>query len=103
MTDVKDEFVSFTFNGTGVGIYGAKRTNHGLYQVKLDNTLYPQDNGTMTNPELFKVPLFNVSNLAQGLHTVIVTNQEDRALDIDFVCYMGLKLSLPLLTSSTLY
>lgn len=91
VTDSKDAFVSFIFNGTGVGIYGAKRYNHGLYQVKLDNTVYAPKNGSVADPGTFQESLFFASNLTQGLHNVTVINLEQLSfLDIDFVCRMAL-------------
>lgn len=96
VTNVTNAFASFTFNGTGVEIYGAKRSNHGSYQVKLDNTVYPPSSGSVPDPGIFKEPLFSSSNLTQGLHTVTLTNQEGLYLDIDFVRSAKLNLLLPL-------
>lgn len=79
---------SFSFNGTGVWIYGAKRGNHGPYKVVLDNVLTRHD-GFSVDPGLFQFPLFSGPSLADGLHTVTITNEQtDRSqpfLDIDFV------------------
>lgn len=98
VTSDQNAFVSFTFNGTGVEIYGAKRQNHGLYQVKLDDTVYPSSNGSVPDPGTFQVPLFSSGSLAQGLHTVTLKNQQGHFLDIDFVCSAKLTFSLLRLT-----
>jgi len=61
--------MSFTFFGTSVGIYGAKRGNHGPYQVQVDNQQYPVGNGVAT-PDAFNQTLFS-TNLQKGLHNHI--------------------------------
>ncbi|KAJ2935071.1 hypothetical protein H1R20_g2077, partial [Candolleomyces eurysporus] len=66
VTNIQGASFSFKFYGTEVSIFGAKRGNHGLYQVTLDS---------MTSPE------------ATGMHTVTITNKQDAYLDIDFVSW----------------
>lgn len=85
VTNIEGASASFTFNGTGVEIYGAKRFNHGLFQVKLDNTPYPPSSGYAPDTGVFQEPIFSVGGLAPGLHTVTLINQEKKFLDIDFV------------------
>lgn len=103
VTNIQNAYASFTFNGTKVEIYGAKRSNHGLYQIKLDNTVYPPNSGSVPDPGIFQEPLFSVGDLAQGLHTVTLTNREGRYLDIDFVCGAGSNLLFLSLTFLFLY
>ena len=76
--------MSFTFFGTSVGIYGAKRGNHGPYQVQVDNHQYPVGNGVAT-PDAFNQTLFS-TNLQKGLHTVTLTNAANAYVDVDYVC-----------------
>jgi hypothetical protein len=83
-TTVDGASAIFTFNGTDVEIFGARRENHGSYHVKLDNTSYPPFSGN-ASPATFQQPLFTASNLNQGAHTVTLTNQGNTFLDIDFV------------------
>lgn len=86
-------------------LYGAKRANHGTYQVcqtrvfccrlsftpfpkvTIDNVQYPTQNGSVSNPELFQTSLFQLSNLTQGQHTLILesTGAAGQYLDLDFV------------------
>jgi len=75
--------MTFTFNGTFVGIYGAKRPGHGAYTIKLDNHVFPTFNGSSDAP-LFNQTLFNAT-LNDGLHTVTLINAEDKGLDVDYV------------------
>ncbi|KAJ6526622.1 hypothetical protein DFH09DRAFT_1328465 [Mycena vulgaris] len=79
---------TFTFNGTQVYVFGAKRENHSPYTVTLDGTATPFDGFS-------SVPIFStlfVSNvLPQGLHTVTITNELTDTtkpfLDIDFITW----------------
>ncbi|KAJ8518713.1 hypothetical protein ONZ45_g4248 [Pleurotus djamor] len=78
---------SFTFNGTAVWIFGAKRINHGPYEVVLDGVIFPAFKG-LSIPGEFQTPLFSVLDLKPGSHSVSITNkrtQDNQAfLDIDF-------------------
>lgn len=88
VTQAPNASVSFSFYGTGVQIYGAKRVNHGPYQVQIDSTVYPQVSGKASNPEIFQTALFSTVALNNGFHNVTMKNvgSGNTALDIDFVC-----------------
>lgn len=79
--------MSFSFNGTAVEIFGARRDNHGDYQITIDNVTSTISG--LSNPNVFKTSLFSISNLTQGLHTVTLTNKptdnNHKFVDIDFV------------------
>ena len=77
--------VSFYFYGTSVQLYGAKRLNHGAYQISIDSVVYPAVNGSVPDPGIFQTPLFTTTELTAGYHTVKMTNAEPRYLDLDFV------------------
>jgi hypothetical protein len=77
--------MSFYFYGTSVTLYGAKRLNHGAYQVSVDSVVYPAVNGSVPDPGTFQTPLFSATDLANGYHTVRMANLESRYLDLDFV------------------
>ncbi|KAF9462291.1 hypothetical protein BDZ94DRAFT_1261533 [Collybia nuda] len=87
VTNIKGAFLSFSFNGTAIGIFGGRRKNHGMYQVKLDDTLQPPSNGREADPGTLQVPLFSVDSLTQSLHNVTLTNLDDAYLDIDFITW----------------
>ncbi|KAH8823840.1 hypothetical protein DL96DRAFT_1615619 [Flagelloscypha sp. PMI_526] len=78
---------SFDFNGTAITIGGAKRGNHGPYQVLLDDQS-SKFNGSV-NPDIFQTPLFEATGLTQGLHNIKIINQPEDTnfafLDIDFI------------------
>jgi len=86
LNNVSDGTATFTFNGTGFWIYGAKRGNHGTYSIEVDGANYPNNNGSSVNDQ-FMVSLFNLSGLTQGSHTVSLTNTgtNGQYVDIDLV------------------
>ncbi|KIM45456.1 hypothetical protein M413DRAFT_442126 [Hebeloma cylindrosporum] len=69
VTQTAQADVSFYFYGTGVQLYGAKRLNHGAYQISIDSVVYAPVNGS------------------NGYHTVRMTNLESRYLDLDFITW----------------
>ncbi|KAG6331383.1 hypothetical protein ID866_7706 [Astraeus odoratus] len=82
---------TFSFNGTSLWIYGARRTNHGTYTVQVDSATYSNNNGYSATNE-FMVSLFNVSGLTQGSHTVSLTNTGTGDLpyvDIDLIVWQS--------------
>ncbi|KAH6908485.1 hypothetical protein BKA70DRAFT_1427078 [Coprinopsis sp. MPI-PUGE-AT-0042] len=78
-------YLTFQFYGTNVSILGAKSGNHGLYQVTIDGTAYPEENGD-ADPIVFREVLFS-RGLEQGLHTVKLENTENLFLDVDQVSW----------------
>ncbi|KAJ6597567.1 hypothetical protein DFH09DRAFT_82528 [Mycena vulgaris] len=78
----------FSFSGTQVWIFGAKRGNHGLYSVDMDGKTTQYDgfsaNDTFTS-------LFDSGSLKQGQHTVVITNTMNDTkrpyLDIDYITW----------------
>jgi hypothetical protein len=78
--------MTFHFNGTDVMLYGAKRSNHGKYQVAVDNGTLDTEDGFAQDPDLFRVLLFQSHGLHQEPHTMILTNVDDQKfVDVDFV------------------
>jgi len=85
LTRTSGASASFTFNGTGVQIFGAKRGNHGPYSVTIDSSAPTALNGTAADPGEFQASLFSIANLQQGLHKVVIMNGGASYLDIDLV------------------
>lgn len=82
LTQAAGTSFSFKFYGTEVNIFGAKRGNHGLYQVTLDGNTSPEVTGA--GADQFQVQLYT-ANASRGMHTVTMINKENKFLDIDFV------------------
>ena len=86
VTDHGGAQMTFHFNGTDVILYGAKRGNHGRYQVAVDNGTLDTESGFAQDPGLFQALLFQSHGLHQGPHTMILTNIDDlKFVDVDFV------------------
>ncbi|KAL1720428.1 hypothetical protein EV715DRAFT_197033 [Schizophyllum commune] len=85
LTNQMGSSASFTFNGSAIYIFGAKRRGAGVYVVELDGegtTFSGHDQAGQ-----FQVPLFAQDSLDNTLHTVKVTNRESLYLDIDYITW----------------
>ncbi|KAF5366706.1 hypothetical protein D9758_006444 [Tetrapyrgos nigripes] len=74
--------LSFSFNGSAIYIFGDKKNDHGLYSVVLDNgtaEIYDDVSGCggafgMTCEQQQPTLKYFASNLAEGQHTLTLTN-----------------------------
>ncbi|KAL1753215.1 hypothetical protein FB107DRAFT_218304 [Schizophyllum commune] len=96
--DAPGATATFNFTGTEVHVYGAYRCNSGPYSVTIDGTKSEptRTNGSApadVNSQLFQIELFAATDLAPGVHQVVLTNEWSRvpanksgsAFDVDFV------------------
>lgn len=83
---------SFSFNGTGVWAYGARRFNHATYYyVQLDDVTWGPYNGVSTT-QAFMQPIFNDSGLTQKMHTLTLMNHGsggNNYVDIDLIVWQS--------------
>ncbi|KAL1747367.1 hypothetical protein HDZ31DRAFT_61284 [Schizophyllum fasciatum] len=87
VTETSGSKASFTFNGTYVYLYGAKRFNHGNYSVELDGVT-KMHNGSSPDHEQFQALLDSYGPLAQDvLHTVTFESRDSNYLDLDFITW----------------
>ncbi|KAJ6562356.1 hypothetical protein B0H19DRAFT_943191 [Mycena capillaripes] len=88
LSTTKGSSASFTFTGTQVWVYGAKRSNHGPYTVTIDKTTQQFDG--FSAKDNFTA-IFDSGSLSSGQHTVVITNNENDAkksfLDIDYITW----------------
>ncbi|KAL1740151.1 hypothetical protein HDZ31DRAFT_48065 [Schizophyllum fasciatum] len=85
LTNQPGSSASFTFNGSAIYIYGAKRRSAGIYVVELDGESTSYSGRDPAGQ--FQVPLFAQDSLDSRLHTVKITNREDLYLDIDYITW----------------
>ncbi|KAF8180315.1 hypothetical protein K438DRAFT_1842273 [Mycena galopus ATCC 62051] len=79
---------TFTFNGTQVYLFGAKRANHGTYSVTLDDA---ETTCSGFSENAVFGPIFISDVLKAGLHTVTLTNQMENTtfpyVDLDYITW----------------
>jgi Carbohydrate esterase 2 N-terminal len=92
VTAQQNAALSFNFYGTSVGIYGARRANHGRYQVTIDGQSFTPESAAA--PDATNATLFLTSGLPKAEHTVRLVNLEGRFRDIDYVRLVLLLLHL---------
>jgi hypothetical protein len=85
LTQTAGDSMSFRFYGTSIGVFGAKRSNHGNYEVQIDGTSYPTFNGQSPAAE-FNQSLFS-SNMDLGLHNLTIINEGSTFIDVDYVTF----------------
>ncbi|TFK17074.1 hypothetical protein FA15DRAFT_605781 [Coprinopsis marcescibilis] len=85
LTERTGSTFSFTFYGTGVGIYGARRGNHGFYQVTVDGSTVLSQSGR-ADPFEFNATLYSAT-LTKGFHRVQLRNTDNSFRDIDYVSW----------------
>jgi hypothetical protein len=93
---------TFTWNGTGIWVYGALRQDHGHFQANLDGGPVSTFNGFAQNATM-KFNLVHASGFAMGLHTLVLTNSPESGdqatgFDVDFIV---VQTELPPSTSPT--
>ncbi|EPQ51440.1 hypothetical protein GLOTRDRAFT_140897 [Gloeophyllum trabeum ATCC 11539] len=80
---------TFSFNGTGVTIFGAKRQNHGFFNITLDGTFISTNNGSSGALDGIWGPLFSSGPLEDGWHTIVVVNSGSGTaqgyFDLDYI------------------
>ncbi|WWC64623.1 uncharacterized protein I303_107234 [Kwoniella dejecticola CBS 10117] len=80
-TNNTNDWVSLTFNGTGITVYGAKRSDHGMYKVRMDDVDIATSDGYSSNP-LFQQAFYTAEDLsADREHTIIFTNTPSEGTD----------------------
>lgn len=88
-SQVLQSFLTFTFNGTGIWLYGARRINHGNASVSIDNQSMTTFNG-IGIPDQFQTLLFGQAGLSSGLHNLTLVNTGSISapwVDIDYLIY----------------
>ncbi|QRV82728.1 hypothetical protein RhiJN_10743 [Ceratobasidium sp. AG-Ba] len=86
---------TISFKGTAIYIFGAKRGNHGYYHVSVDGDPGRQFDGyAPQQPDgvdgVYQIPLFARNGMADGEHTVTLTNivNGNRPfVDIDYIVW----------------
>ncbi|KAF8065229.1 hypothetical protein FPV67DRAFT_1418932 [Lyophyllum atratum] len=81
--------MSFTFEGTGIAVYGSRNVNHGNFTVDIDGNNLRQSgkSSVATQSVEYQAPLFVYSTLSPGPHTITLLSLENAAFDIDYITW----------------
>ncbi|KAF4590614.1 hypothetical protein EYR40_009209 [Pleurotus pulmonarius] len=77
----------FSFNGTGVSIFGGRKSEYGAFGVLLDGVPYEGNSSTQGNDEA-AVLLFSKNDLENTNHTVKVIANGPKPFDIDKIAWI---------------
>ncbi|QRV96711.1 hypothetical protein RhiJN_24729 [Ceratobasidium sp. AG-Ba] len=82
---------SWTFRGTSLYVYGARRSTHGHYSVGLDDAPPEEfDGAPQSGQDQFQYPLFVKTGLPNTVHNVTITNVPfggRSGLDLDYITW----------------
>ncbi|KAH9485090.1 A type blood alpha-D-galactosamine galactosaminidase [Psilocybe cubensis] len=81
---VQGATATITFTGTGLSIFGGRRSNYGTYSLSVDGQTVSNGNAQSNDPSTQQL-LGTVSRLPYGQHTAVLTNTGSNPIDIDWV------------------
>lgn len=87
LTSTPSSMMTFNFYGSSIGVFGARRSNHGNYVVQLDGNSSPTLNG-QSSSDMFNQTLYS-TNMSLGAHQLTVVNEATTYFDIDYVSWFG--------------
>jgi len=77
---------TFSFNGTGIWLFGGKRSNYGAYSVSVDGNVVK--NGTASSSSFEGNQLLGgAANLTMGQHTAVLSSTSSNPIDLDSVVF----------------
>ena len=85
-SDVSGATCTFSFNGTGFSVLGARKPDYGEYLILLDGAVQQFSNAT-AHQTTFGQVLGGASGLEDGLHTVVFMAAGGGPVDIDAIVY----------------
>ncbi|KAF8650453.1 hypothetical protein AX16_005255 [Volvariella volvacea WC 439] len=83
-TSAQGATATFTFNGTGVKLFGGRRPGYGTYTIFVDGQAVMNGDAESPSPATRQM-LVSVSGLANGQHTVTLRCDGGGAVDIDWI------------------
>jgi hypothetical protein len=86
-SNTSGDSVSYTFTGTGVGLYAETGANRGNITVQIDGgdaqTISLNTSSDDSSAENRQQMPFKVTGLSNGSHTIVVTNSDNKTLRVD--------------------
>ncbi|KAF9501918.1 hypothetical protein BDN71DRAFT_1438657 [Pleurotus eryngii] len=81
-TSAQDASATIQFNGTGISIFGGKRSNYGTFKLTVDGNTITEASAASSSSST-KQLLASASGLEDGPHTAVFTHAGGGAIDID--------------------
>ncbi|KAI0762134.1 hypothetical protein BD413DRAFT_585845 [Trametes elegans] len=85
-TSVNGASAKFTFNGTGIWLYGARKRDYGGFILLVDDDVVAYANAT-ASAAVFGQTLGGLSDLKLGQHVVSIMNGGTGPIDLDGIVY----------------
>lgn len=82
-TTANGDSVTFSFTGTGIRVLGERSNDQGALAVTLDGASAGTVDTSTTGARRLQQPVYQVSNLPYGTHTVVLTKQSGTYATID--------------------
>jgi len=83
-TDVKGDYLEYTFTGAGIEYIAQKDPTYGQLSVYLDGALVEDVNLKLVNfPRISKIKVFSIDGLKQGSHTIKIVNTSNSLITLD--------------------
>jgi hypothetical protein len=82
-TTANGDSVTFSFTGTGIRVLGERNNDQGTLGVTLDGAAAGTVDTSTTGARQLQQPVYQVSNLPYGAHTVVLTKQSGTYATID--------------------
>ncbi|GLB37654.1 hypothetical protein LshimejAT787_0407050 [Lyophyllum shimeji] len=82
-TSVQGATATMQFNGTGISIFGGRRSNYGTFTISVDGQTITTGDASSAQDSANQL-LGSASGLVDGPHTAVFTNTGGAPIDIDF-------------------
>jgi len=85
LTSTQGASLSFSFNGTGIWLYGGRRPTYGSYTLSIDGQSVLTESARSSSIESQQI-LGGITSLPMGLHEVVLTNTGSQ-LDLEYMVF----------------
>jgi hypothetical protein len=83
----KNDFLEFSFNGTGIEYLAQKDSRSGQVAIFLDGSFIKNESLKIINfPRISKIKVLTVNGLKQGNHTIKIVNISNNIINVDGFC-----------------
>ncbi|KAF5380463.1 hypothetical protein D9615_004624 [Tricholomella constricta] len=83
-TSAQGATATINFNGTGISVFGGRRSNYGTFTISVDGQTIASGSANSAQDSVNQL-LGSASGLVNGPHTAVLTNTGGAPIDIDWV------------------